>query len=158
MGREIRRVPKHWMHPQDSKGAYIPLHDETYDSVAKKWVEEFYLWQSGEHPEQKAMDASKQYPYFWEWEEPPQEEYYRPAYEGPNTCYQFYENTTEGTPLSPVFETKEEMREWFLKQDYRAEVADSLLQEKPIPSFEMRHGETKYFGLEQDRHIHVEKK
>lgn len=32
------------------------------------------------------------------------------------TCYQIYENVTEGTPVSPIFDSKEEMEKWLISK------------------------------------------
>lgn len=67
MGREIRRVPKDWKHPEQKNGNFKPLF--------------------GDQMQCKREDS---------------------------TCYQIYETVTNGTPVSPVFETKEEMIEWMV--------------------------------------------
>ncbi len=83
MGREIRRVPPDWVHPQDGKGGFEPLFNKTFDDR--------------DDPE---------------WDDQP--EWYRPAFESEPTHYQLYETVTEGTPMSPVFETKEELGKWMM--------------------------------------------
>ena len=47
-------------------------------------------------------------------EEDDEPEWYRRAFTSEPTHYQLYETVTEGTPLSPVFETKEELGIWMM--------------------------------------------
>lgn len=51
---------------------------------------------------------------FAEWEgEPPDPAYYRPEWpDEERTHWQMYEDTSEGTPISPVFATPEECARW----------------------------------------------
>lgn len=50
------------------------------------------------------------------------------------TCFQIYENVSEGTPVSPVFETHEEMATWLLAQGNTADVIDQFLSMGHYPS------------------------
>jgi hypothetical protein len=93
MGREVRRVPKDWQHPRDAAGKYIPMlqhflltDDEVIEGLRKGWLH-------GEPP------------YYGEQVMPEW-----PASE--RTHYQMYECTSEGTPISPVMETPEELARW----------------------------------------------
>ena len=47
MGREIRKVPKDWVHPKETKWnglkqceitAYMPKYDRDYDTAAAEWI------------------------------------------------------------------------------------------------------------------------
>lgn len=76
MSREVRMVPKDWLHPKDLDGDYIPL------------FEDDPLMEEGD------------------W-------------------FQMYETTTEGTPISPVMETPEELARWLT--DNRASACGSML-------------------------------
>ena len=119
MGREIRKVPKGWEHPKTDrygKEAYEPLYDEDYEAVAAEWLRECILWINGEHPDQNDATPSTQ-KYFWEYDcGPPSKEDYRPAWtDEERTCIQMYETVSEGTPVSPVFETPEELVEYLVE-------------------------------------------
>lgn len=118
MGREIRRVPLGWQHPKkDPDNRYFredsdnfqPLYDRGYNQEAKKWIEGLLLWESGE----RTTDNPK-YTYFWEYEgSPPDKEYYRPDWtEEEMNGYCLYETVSEGTPVSPVFATLDELAEY----------------------------------------------
>lgn len=95
---------------------FIPMHDETIADAQAEWDEQRALWLKGECPGQQYGDARTEEAFI---------EYnggrpdtrrghtsFRPAYEGEPTHFQIYETVSEGTPTSPVFETKEEMIEW----------------------------------------------
>ncbi len=84
MGREIRKVPADWKHPKDDQDEFVGLHDQTYE---ESLAEEDY----GQKPE-----------------------WFREAFTSEPTHYQLYETVTEGTPMSPVFETKEELGDWMM--------------------------------------------
>ena len=93
MGREIRKVPADWQHPKDERGNYIPMHktfpyeeSEIQEGLRDGWLEN--------EPPHYGI------PVMPDW---PQEQ---------RTHIQMYENTSEGTPISPVFETPEECARW----------------------------------------------
>ncbi|KKK76209.1 hypothetical protein LCGC14_2865960 [marine sediment metagenome] len=113
MGREVRRVPKDWQHPKDKDGHDQPMFDESFREAAEHWLRECILWSKGKHPDQQKgiKDIPK---YYWQWDgEPPDEDYYRPEWpEEERTHIQMYETCSEGTPISPVMETPEELAKW----------------------------------------------
>lgn len=128
MGREIRRVPKGWEHPKDSRGKYKSMHDQTYKEVAEEWWAQAVAWHDrdpeayraagGWLPEGEEEDLFEKHPWFWEWtDRPPNPDYYRPEFDAPADCYQYYQNTSEGTPLSPVCETVDEMVAWLVENE-----------------------------------------
>lgn len=110
MGREVRRVPKDWQHPKRKDGSYQPMYDEDFATAAAAWKESFRKWESGEDPDRAKYP---QYEY-WEWNgNPPEREYYRPAWaDAERTHLMMYEDTSEGTPISPAFETPEDLARW----------------------------------------------
>jgi len=137
MGREIRRVPKGWEHPQsercshwlglDAHGkpgdywyrkCFKPLYDKDYETAAREWIADYEAFQRGDHPDREFINACCKY--YWEYDSPPDENYYRETAwtEAEATCYQVYETVSEGTPVSPVFETKDEMITWLIQQGY----------------------------------------
>lgn len=118
MGREIRRVPPHWEHPRedrfisdsgifcsgkyikDPEGKFIPLYinfdkdldDFKKDIKEKGWKEALAYHGGGPNPEN-----------------------YVEYKEEEATWYQVYETVSEGTPVTPPFETKEEIIEYLVE-------------------------------------------
>ena len=115
MGREIRRVPADWEHPTNNLGHFQPLFDRDYENESKEWWEEATKWHAGDVSESD-KEYREKYPWYWEWgSNPPDKEYYRPAWtEEEATHYQAYETVSEGTPKSPVFKTLAEMAAWMV--------------------------------------------
>lgn len=123
MGREVRRVPAGWVHPKYTEetartsrhvGTCIPLHEgRDLASSQKEWDKSEALWREGLRPDRSQKQTNDPYQF---------SEYYgsRPTYdehmpnwpEDQRTHYMMYENTTEGTPISPVFATPEELARW----------------------------------------------
>lgn len=147
MGREIRRVPSDWVHPKTEEYVpsrdpfgegkwvetehYHPLHDRDYEGAAQEWLAEFDQWRAGTHPYQDADT-----PYFWDYDSPPNEKYYRERKwtDEEATHYQIYETVTEGTPVSPVFATLDELIEWCVAQGYSRHAAEKFAEHGWVPS------------------------
>lgn len=109
MGREIRRVPANWEHPTDERGRYKPQHDRSFAKAAAEWDRENAEWETGTHPDRAGHDC----PYDQWAGQRPYSEYYMPDWPASErTHYQMYEDTSEGTPMSPVFATPEEVARW----------------------------------------------
>jgi hypothetical protein len=92
-------VPKGWEHPLDDEGKYKPLL-ENYERDARDFDK-----MEGEKGLREALDYYGQRPdakgYMgigWKEED--------------RVLYQMYETTTEGAPISPAFETQEELAHW----------------------------------------------
>ena len=128
MGREIRRVPPNWEHPRYTAdnaphnrlgslvGEYIPMFDRDYDTEAREWLDNCVKWDAGEHEDQQRDDPPA-YKYFWEWgDNPPDPESHRPAFIEQPTWYQMYQTVSEGTPVTPPFETKAELVNWLVER------------------------------------------
>ena len=124
MGREIRRVPPNWQHPEHEVpdhrlGGFVkrpkPLHDESYGTVIAEWIENHLLWETGKHPDQQGEDRS-QYRYYAQWGgDAPEVGKYRPDWkEGEATWWQVYETVSEGTPVTPAFATAEELIDYLV--------------------------------------------
>lgn len=114
MCREIRRVPPHWEHPRYTRedaprpslvGDYRPCHDQDYKTASLEWKEGFKQWEAGTHPEFGKWRATE----FWEYAYPPDKYACRPAFTEMPTWYQVYETVSEGTPVTPAFETQEKL-------------------------------------------------
>lgn len=93
MGREVRRVPADWQHPRDENGHWIPMHqhfpynaEEVAEGLRDGWLK-------GEPP-LYSIDVMPDWP------------------EEQRTHWQMYEDTTEGTPISPVMESPEALARW----------------------------------------------
>lgn len=141
MGREIRMVPKGWEHPKGKNGEFMPMFDEDFESAAREWLDSCILWDNNEHETlYNDPNLKKSYPFYWQWAgQSPSEEYYRPKFENAN-CFQIYENVTEGTPVSPVFESKHEMFNWLVSEGYPEEAARTLIEYELAPSMMVRGG------------------
>jgi hypothetical protein len=89
MGREVRKVVENWQHPKKENGEYKPLlRVNSYDSA------------DGLQIEIEGCDVPDKNDYMPDWSE---EE---------KTHYMMYENTSEGTPISPAFATPEDLAQW----------------------------------------------
>ena len=117
MGREIRKVPPHWEHPaRDPEndpyrhGGYQPMYDEQFASKFAEWLADFDRIRAGDLTEFER----KYYPLGladWLLDDgvPPNPTYYRPYSDEEATWLQVYETVSEGTPVTPPFETAEEL-------------------------------------------------
>lgn len=170
MGREIRRVPPNWEHPKYTNdnapysnrvGEFKPLFDEAYEPAMSEWIENHLKWLRGEHKDQKDDSGSK-YQYYAEWSgNPPDVESYRPNWkEVEATWYQVYETVSEGTPVTPPFETQDKVIEYLVANGdfwdqkrrlegrsvmpcdpWSREAAESFVKERPwMPSMAMIDG------------------
>jgi hypothetical protein len=139
MGRELRMVPANWEHPKvdrwNGELGYQPMYDSTFEQAAKEWKDGFAAWERGDRPSY-CSDECKSLEY-WEYEmDPPNRKYYRPWKDEEATWYQVWETVSEGTPVTPPFETKEELIEYlvangdFWDQDRRAR-GDSFMNCDP---------------------------
>ena len=135
MGREIRRVPLGWEHPKDDDGDFLPCHDHDFRSAMTKWFEDWKAWDAGTHPDRKDRNYD-----FWEWESIPDPETSRPVFDSDPTCYQIYETVTEGTPVSPVFESLVILVQWLVDQGYSQAAAEGFAREGWAPSMAMVDG------------------
>lgn len=119
MGREVRRVPADWQHPRDERGRLIPLYGRSYSEELRKWNEGNANWIEGLRQDWTTkdwvpIDEEHRNMSFSEWDGgQPQSEDYMPDWpEAERTHYQMYEVTSEGTPISPVFASPEELAKW----------------------------------------------
>ena len=93
--------------------------DQTYEDAGKHWIASCIEWAMGQNKYQKEdpLLIGAHFSVHRDWDGmPPNEEYYRPAFDAEPTHYQYYENTSEGTPLSPVFATEAELEIWIRKE------------------------------------------
>ena len=96
MGREIRKVPAEWEHPR-----YTPEDAPSPTSVGKyqPQFEETFQNRISEDPDFADEDPSSS----------------RPEEMAGGTHFQLYENTTEGTPISPVFPDVQQLAKHLLE-------------------------------------------
>jgi hypothetical protein len=155
MGHEIRRIPSNWEHPKEQKGQYEygrfvvkevfkPLYDSSFNESAQEWLDDLALWLKGEHPRQLEPDYdATAYPktirgYSEQFEKFPNLDYYRPEWdEADCTAYQIYETVSEGTPVSPVFQTEQEIIDWLVSQGLSLNSATQFVKTKWAPSMLM---------------------
>ena len=119
MGREIRMVPPGWEHPKDAKGKYIPLLKGSFAKADADWNEGHAAWQRGEIENYSAdgpkwkpkCDSALECSSYTEWSSArPSPDDYMPTFpEGTATMLMMYEDTSEGTPISPAFDTPERL-------------------------------------------------
>ena len=101
--REIRRVTAGWQHPRNEKGHFIPLFkaadlDSAYDDFH---YELDGLVEKGVYADrEEALDANAH--------RLPDPSAYMSEFANP-THVQAYETTTEGTPISPVFDSESDL-------------------------------------------------
>jgi len=142
MGREIRRVPATWQHPVDARGEYRPFYDEAYRPACEEWLKDFDSWRNRTYTfdRENWVFADQTYaetPYYWDWSGPPPN---RDCYRDQEwtaedaTAYQVYETVSEGTPVSPVFGTEDEMRAWLRAEGYSADAVESFVACSFAPS------------------------
>lgn len=119
MIRKVRRVPENWQHPKDINGEYIPLF-EGYKNARDIWIKEKLRWDDGFYrffsdgeDFLPISDDEKNTPFKERKGECPDKTDYMPEWtEEEKTHFQMYEETSEGTPISPVMKTPEELAKW----------------------------------------------
>jgi hypothetical protein len=115
-------VPPGWQHPKDHRGSYIPLMKGPYSEAASEWDEEAAAWDRGEvldystWPEKRTFKAREdtESETFEEYHgsRPIQSEYMPEWPADTATMLMMYEDTSEGTPISPAFKTPEALARW----------------------------------------------
>lgn len=129
MGREVRRVPANWQHPKNERGVFIPLFDGArFATAASDWDEGQAQWNAGYvrnyrgPAEWKPRDETiKETTYAGYAGERPREQDHMPAWsESERTHWMMYEDTSEGTPISPAFATPEELAFWLAENSASA--------------------------------------
>lgn len=120
MGREVRRVTVKWEHPKDERGNYNPLLGRSFSESLKDWEEGNEQWNKGfrsswddNNPwKQKEPDELEMTFEEWSGEKPKIEDYMPEWKDDELTHIQMYEDTSEGTPISPVFDNAEDLAKW----------------------------------------------
>ena len=173
MGREVRHVPKNWEHPKrvneyNDREELRPMVQQEFEKAysdfkkdLKEWYQKQEAFENGEVYELKHKNKiySKANGNTYEdWGGkppcPPSPYEYMPIGE----WYQLFENVSEGTPLSPPFETKEELVEWLTNnKDYWGHQwtrpqAEGMVKSEYSPSMVMTGG--KLYTSEQAAELH----
>jgi hypothetical protein len=142
MGREIRKVPANWDHPQQEgrhDGRLQPMFDTRFEDAAAEWKAELAKWEAGERPDYCSDDSNNLE--YWEWNgDPPGRAYYRPWKDEEATWFQVWETVSEGTPVTPPFATEQELI------DYLATHGDFWDQKRGDGPW-AREAATKFVGI-----------
>lgn len=117
MGRELRRVPPTWNHPIDwtsNRRSFKPLHEGPWETAAAAWDARKAAFERGEDEDgQPLSDAAKASSFEdWDGSRPRQEDYMPTWTDAEQTHFQMYETCSEGTPISPVLPTPQEVAQW----------------------------------------------
>lgn len=128
MGRELRMVPKGFQHPVDADGDYIPLLSGDYREHANEWCQQLRWWMNGDTARiehftecnaKNPIDSIGRYIEFAG--PPPQQKHYMPLWlNAAADHFCMYETCSEGTPISPVFATKEDLARWLADNEASA--------------------------------------
>jgi len=131
MGREIRRVCENWEHPKDSQGRYMPLYEGYANALSE--FEEIYQ-EEGLQEAIEYMGAPNKHDYVPDWDKA--------------EWYQVYETVSEGTPVTPPFETKAELVDYLVEngtfwnsEGYAREAAEKFVDAGWVPSMIMTGGQ-----------------
>lgn len=125
MGREVRMVPADWQHPKEynfyrNEECHKPLLDGDYSAAAAEWDKEREEWDNGNRPSY-ANDEPTDMPYDeWAGQRPFSGDYMPQWPASERTHLMMYENTSEGTPISPTFATPEELARWLTDNEASA--------------------------------------
>lgn len=111
MGREVRKVPANWVHPKNGD-RFIPLFDGSYKQYAEAWDAECAEWNAGVFPSYASEESRKMSFEEWSGDRPSQDDCMPEWPESECTHYMMYETCSEGTPISPAFETPEQLARW----------------------------------------------
>lgn len=124
MGREVRYVPENWMHPIDKIGRYIPLLNRSFTKELRKWKKGEEMWKMGLYKDPNSnkwveIEEKEQNLTFSDaYGNKPIKKGYMPDWKkGEKTHIQMYENTSKGTPISPVMKTPEALAQWLVDKE-----------------------------------------
>jgi hypothetical protein len=85
---EVRKVSENYEHPKDKDGNYIPLYEGLFSEINEEdWSDDDGSLMVKENDFDNIKDNDR-------------------------THYCLYEDISEGTPISPIFETKDELINW----------------------------------------------
>lgn len=135
MGREVRRVPKDWEHPIIEYGCMNKSIFKNYDPTKNYGYPHSFEPLMAGYKESKdefeKIYKEKGLQEAIEWCGAPDINDYMPEWkEEEKTHYQMYENTTEGSPISPVMETKEGLARWLADNNASSFGSDTATYEQ----------------------------
>ncbi|WP_333571290.1 hypothetical protein [Sphingomonas sp.] len=147
MGREVRRVPADWQHPKTyneyrREMTYVPLFEGSdYEQRAAEWDEEWAKWQDGicraygDGPEWEPIEEKHRHMRYTDYagSRPSPDDYMPNWPKEQRTHLMMYEDTSEGTPISPAFETPEELARWLADNNASAFAGDGASYEHWLP-------------------------
>lgn len=144
MGREIRKVAKGWQHPKNENGNYKPQRETFFDDAFNDWLKDRQDFLDGKDESAKKHYSELTTLNFHDWAGgPPEPGYYREVKwtEEEACCFQYYENVSEGTPLSPVFDSLKELEDWLVNEHgHSRHAAQEFCKSGYAPSFTMQAG------------------
>lgn len=116
MSREVRRVPADWKHPRESgrSNMHRPLFEGPWEARAEQWDKDAALFARGLDSQGDPLPVDMKATTFAEWDgDRPEQRDYMPTWtDAEKTHWQMYETTTEGTPISPVCDSPENLARW----------------------------------------------
>jgi hypothetical protein len=139
MGREVRMVPADWQHPKEQvpdwrtgqmKERYKPLYAPGWAEAAKEWDAEREAWERGEFPDYASEDSRKLPFDEWSGRRPYSVDYMPDWPAEQRTHFMMYEDTSDGTPISPAFATPEELARWLADNGASAFGSDTATYEQ----------------------------
>ena len=134
MGRELRMVTPAWEHPKDTSGRYVALLNGDHYLPEKEEFEKAVL----ERGYQGAVD--------WCGQDPNINDYMLVGVPiEMRTKYMMYECTSEGTPISPAFDTPEELARWLADTKASAFAGDPASYEAWLNTIRVGSAPSAYF-------------
>lgn len=122
MGREIRRVPANWQHPdrdpdynEHGRKGLQPMYDKSFDDAFAEWLADFDRIRAGKLEGYEVECYPNGLADWLEDSHAPCRAYYRPWKDEEATWFQLWETVSEGTPVSPPFATKQELADHLAK-------------------------------------------
>lgn len=116
MGREIRMVPANWNHPakvtDQGEIKFVPLLEGPFSKCYSQYAAYKEKWDRGDFPDWAGDESRKLSFEEYEGKAPSADEYMPEWKPEEKTHFMMYENTSEGTPISPAFATPEELARW----------------------------------------------
>lgn len=110
MSREVRRVPPNWNHPKNGRGNPQPMFNQDFESAFQEWLSDFDRIRRGElNKYEEDYKGNNPLAQWLQDNKAPDPAYYKPWKDEEATWFQVWETVSEGSPVTPPFETKEEL-------------------------------------------------
>lgn len=154
MGREVRKVPPNWEHPQTERHGQTdlqPMFNRHIDDAMKEWLSDFDRIRGGNLSDIEVECYGSSSCPLAAWmadESPPDLAYHRPWRDEEATWFQVWETVSEGTPITPPFATREELiahlvahgTTWDDGRGYSRVAAEAFVREGWAPSMVVVNG------------------